>query len=209
MGWGHSDLSETIGDQRSIDSGSLCLAPFSEAINILQPEIRPRSSSSECFHPTLEDSEGLSCTPFCLTSRYLTKKGALASNRSPLNRDHKLDFHSSLECQWKYQFFSPPRTLHPIVLQGHLQLVNSFQDRGLSERATTLLCASRRSNTESSYSSCWRRYGAWRRVSIPFKCLTSQFDQEKKYWTLTDLLSLTIICQWMSFKLGNILLYPN
>ena len=73
---------------------------------------------------------------------------------------------------------------------------SSLQDRGLSERAIKLICASWRSNTEASYSSCWRVWINWcskegvnpinTSVEKIIEFLAVQFNQGKQYSTLNS-----------------------
>ena len=214
MGSGHADLPESNGDQRSMHSGSFCLTPFSKATNILQLEIRPGSNSSECAHTALEDGEGV-CLSTLLPDRQMSYQDQI--RRDPVGpTDHAFMEITNLVS-------TPPRNVSGITSSSPQQqqtsheprrdvtphgstrpsstsrldsIRNSFQNRGLSERAITLLCASWRSNTESSYSSCWRVWEKWciqkgvnplcATILNVLEFLTSQFDQGKKYRTLNS-----------------------
>ena len=174
MGAEDSDLSETNGVERPMHSRLFCLTPLSKTTNILQLEIRPGSNSSRCSHTMLEYSKGYAFPPFCLIGRCLTKL-----------RSEKIPWVLLITPLWKPQTWFPllPEmcvelpvllpsnidlltdlhgTLHLMILQGHVPTTScSLQNRGLSEKAIILLCASWRSNTESSYSSSWRIWETW------------------------------------------------
>ena len=155
-------------------SGSLCIPSFSQTPNIFQLEIGSRSKSSGCTNTVVEQHQRL-CLPFILPNRQMSDQNQI--RESPLGTvDHALMEITNMvsstsrdvsgtsnptperqqlinRSTWESSSNDPTRSSAVSRLDC---IRNSLQSRGLSDKAISLLCASWRSNTESSYSSSWR-----------------------------------------------------
>ena len=91
---------------------------------------------------------------------------------------------------------------------------STFQGRGLSEDAVVILCASWRTNTETSYSSTWNKWSRWceqhhidplsTSVVNIIEFLTQEFLSGEQYCIIpTDPPFLYLISQWTECKLES------
>ena len=212
MGTTHVNLSQADGDEGSMFSGSLCIPSFSQTPNIFQLEIGSRSKSSGCTNTVVEQHQRL-CLPSILPNRQMSDQNQI--RESPLGTvDHALMEITNMVSStsrhvsgtsnptperqqlingstWESSSNDPTRSS---AVSRPDCIRNSLQSRGLSDKAISLLCASWRSNTESSYSSSWRIWEKWcssegvnplcATIENVLEFLTDQFHQGKKYSTL-------------------------
>ena len=220
MGPRQSYLQSIDGQKRSLHSRPLCLPSLCEASHLLQLEIGSRGDSSKCPVPALGDINRL-CFPAFLHDRQVPgqdhrgKSSSDNPHNSPLEITSLVPSHlanvggdtaTTPKPQENINGPDGKQSSHGAAGSSSASRLDcvrsSLQDRGLSESAIKLICASWRSNTEASYSSCWRVWVNWcskegvnpinTSVEKIIEFLTVQFNQGKQYSTLnsyTDLVS--------------------
>ena len=212
MGTGHPDLPQTDGDEGPMYGGSLCIPSVSQTSNILQLENGSRSESSGCSNTVVEQHQRL-CLPSILSNRQVSSQNQIREGTLGII-DHTLmeitnlvsstprNVSGTSNCTPERQLLTNGSTRESSSNDStrsstvsRLDCIrNSLQSRGLSDKAISLMCASWRSNTESSYSSSWRIWERWclsegvnplcATIENVLEFLTDQFHQGKKYSTL-------------------------
>ena len=214
MGSRQSYLRTVDGQERPLHSRPLCLPSLCKASHLLQLEIGSRGDSSECPVPTLGDVNRL-CFPAFLLDRQVPGQDHLREcpsdnpHNSPLEITSVVPSHlvnvggdttTTTKPQENINRPTREKSSHGATGSSSVSRLDcvrsSLQDRGLSENAIKLICASWRSSTEASYSSCWRVWVNWcskqgvnpinTSVERIIEFLSVQFNQGKQYSTLNS-----------------------
>ena len=214
MGSRQSYLRTVDGQERPLYSRPLCLPSLCKASHLLQLEIGSRGDSSECPVPTLGDVNRL-CFPTFLLDMQVLGQDHLREcpsdnpHNSPLEITSVVPSHlanvggdttTTTKPQENINRPTGEKSSHGATGSSSVSRLDcvrsSLQDRGLSENAIKLICASWRSNTEASYSRCWRVWVNWcskqgvnpinTSVEKIIEFLSVQFNQGKQYSTLNS-----------------------
>lgn len=205
MGTVHTNISPAFENEGPVYSGSFCIPSFGEAFSWRSD---PGAKAVDALVQSWNNIRGYAFPPFCLIGRCLSKI-----------RSEKVPWVLLITPLWKSQTWfpllpemsvEPPILLptneslltdprgnpHPMILQGHLQLV-AWSVSGIPYKVEAFrtklsrFCAPR---GESSYSSAWRIWEKWCQskgvnslcatIENVLEFLTDQFHQGKKYSTL-------------------------
>ena len=209
-----NSIPEDYGSQGRMPGRSICLPPVSQTSNILQLEARPRCISSRCPCSRLEQYKRL-CLPPLLSDWQMSMQNKEGESAPDYSDNSTLALTTMVPSSDgdDHRYSPPPTSNHgtptgstgespPINGSGtspvgRLECIRStFQGRGLSEEAVTILCASWRTSTEASYSSSWKKWSRWcEQIHINpmstsvvniIEFLTQEFLSGKQYRTINS-----------------------